>query len=383
VSAPPTVGESGETPENPSEALEQLQVAAAVEAEVSEEHAFGRTGRPLNRRSPFFVALAASLGVLVAAAVAWGAYSVRHILVLAGLALFIALGLDPIVVALQRRGLPRGAAVVAVVGGVVLLLAGVLALAVPVAVTQVNHLVTRLPRYEATLDSGHSLLGRLNNQYHVVPRLRAYLLGGGGAGVVGAGRAVAGGVLSGLVVVVLSIYLLADLPRVKRTIYGLVPRSRRARAVLLGEEVSAKVGGYVLGNVAVSVIAGLGTLAWALGFGLPYPFLLAILVAVFDLVPLVGSIVGGAVVALVALTVSLPVALATLGFYLIFRLLEDYLLIPRVMRTTVQVPGLVTVLATIVGGTLLGIVGALVAIPVAAAVRLVIAEVVSPSLERM
>jgi predicted PurR-regulated permease PerM len=151
--------------------------------------------------------------------------------------------------------------------------------------------------------------------------------------------------------------------------------------VLLGDEMFAKVGGYVLGNVSVSVIAGVTTWVWMEIFGIPYPVLLAVLVAILDLVPLVGSTVGGVIVALVALTVSLPLAIATVAFYLVFRLLEDYLLTPRIMGATVEVPGLVTVVATLVGGALLGIVGALVAIPVAAAVKLVIREVTVPRLD--
>jgi predicted PurR-regulated permease PerM len=121
---------------------------------------------------------------------------------------------------------------------------------------------------------------------------------------------------------------------------------------------------------------------WMKVFGIPYPVLLAVLVAILDLVPLVGSTVGGVIVALVALTVSLPIAVATVAFYLVFRLLEDYLLTPRIMGATVEVPGLVTVVATLVGGALLGIVGALVAIPVAAAVKLVIKEITVPRLDQ-
>jgi predicted PurR-regulated permease PerM len=129
-------------------------------------------------------------------------------------------------------------------------------------------------------------------------------------------------------------------------------------------------------------VAGAGTLLWLVSFGVPDPLALAVLVGIFDLVPVVGSTVGGAIVTLVALTVSLPTAIATLGFYLVYRLLEDYLLVPRVMRATVSVSPLITIVALILGASLLGIIGALLAVPVAAAVQLMVTEVAVPRQDR-
>jgi predicted PurR-regulated permease PerM len=150
--------------------------------------------------------------------------------------------------------------------------------------------------------------------------------------------------------------------------------------VLLTDEILDRVGGYVLGNLLLSLIAGLGTSLWALAFGIPYALFLGLLVAFLDLIPIVGSTIGGIIVTLVALTVSPSVAIATGVFYVVYRLLEDYLLTPRIMLRTVAVPGLITVLATVLGGALLGIVGALVAIPVAAAVKLLHEEITAPRL---
>jgi predicted PurR-regulated permease PerM len=157
--------------------------------------------------------------------------------------------------------------------------------------------------------------------------------------------------------------------------YQLVPHSRRPRVILIGDEILTKVGGYVLGNFITSVIAGLGTYFWLLAFGVPYPVLLGMFVALMDLIPVIGSTIGGAVVSLVALTVSVPVAVATLAFYIGYRLAEDYLIVPRVMGRTVQVPAILSLVAVLIGGVLLGIVGALVAIPIAAAIRLLLHEI--------
>ena len=152
--------------------------------------------------------------------------------------------------------------------------------------------------------------------------------------------------------------------------------------ILLGDEILAKLGGYVLGNVLTSVIAGAGTYLWLLAWGIPYPVLLTLFVALLDLIPVIGSSIGGAVVTLVALTVSLPAAIATLAFYIGYRLAEDYLIVPRVMSRTVQVPAIVSLIAVLIGGVLAGIVGALVAIPVAAAIRLLLHEVTFRRLDR-
>jgi predicted PurR-regulated permease PerM len=157
--------------------------------------------------------------------------------------------------------------------------------------------------------------------------------------------------------------------------WRLAPARRRDRVRLLTEAVCGRVGGYVLGNLLTSLIAGVGTLIWALIFGIPDSLLLGVLVAILDLVPIVGSTVGGIIVALVALTVGLPVAVATVVFYIAYRLFEDYLITPRIMGRTVEVVGLVTVLAVLIGGALLGIVGALLAIPIAAAIKLLLEEI--------
>ena len=140
--------------------------------------------------------------------------------------------------------------------------------------------------------------------------------------------------------------------------------------------------GFLLGNLVTSIIAGIGTFAWMMALGIPYPALLGLFVALMDLIPVIGSTIGGAVVTLVALTVSLPVALATLGFYVAYRLAEDYLLVPRVMGHTVKVYAVVINLALLIGGALIGIIGAMVAIPLAATARLLLDEIVFPRLDR-
>jgi predicted PurR-regulated permease PerM len=145
----------------------------------------------------------------------------------------------------------------------------------------------------------------------------------------------------------------------------------------------AKVGGFVLGNLITSGIAGAGTFVWLVAWRIPYPLLLSLMVALLDLIPVVGSTLAGLIVTLVALTVSVPVAAATLLFYVAYRLAEDYLIVPRVIGKVIEVPATVTLVAVLLGGAVLGIVGALVAIPVAAAIRLILLETVFPRLDRL
>jgi len=308
----------------------------------------------------------------------------RSVLVLVGLALFLAAGLDPAVTWLTNHGLRRWQAVLVtlvVLAGVV---AGFLAAAIPPLAAQTTALVNELPKYLHTLQDHNSQIGKLDAQYHIQDRIRNLLQTKGGSligGVLGAGEVVLSTFSAILVVAVLAIYFLADMPRIKLLAYRLAPHSRRARVILIGDEVFAKVGGFVLGNFVTSIIAGVGTYIWLVIFGVPYPILLGLLVAFLDLIPVIGSTIGGAIVTLVALTVSLPVAIATLGFYIAYRLAEDYFVVPRVMGKTVQVPGAVSVIAVLVGGALMGIIGALVAIPAAAALRLVLQEVVFRKLD--
>ncbi|HXW44537.1 MAG TPA: AI-2E family transporter [Streptosporangiaceae bacterium] len=358
---------------------EIMQEAVEVAHAVAEESGgLGKPGRPIDRRSPFFVGMAAAAGVAVTYGVAELVIRARSVLVLIGLALFIAAGLDPAVSWLSRRWLPRWAAVLAVLAAALGILAVFLVTAIPPLTAQASTLATHVPHYLHSLSNPHSDLGRLNLKYHIEKRIQELLSSHGSAiagGVLGAGEVVLSAATSLLVVLVLTVYFLAGLPRIKLFLYRLAPRSRRARVILIGDEIFTKVGGYLLGNILTSLVAGVGTYLWMLSFGIPYPALLGLLVALLDLIPVVGSTIGGAVVTLVALTVSLPVALATLGFYVCYRFAEDYLLVPRVMGRTVQVPAAVTVVAVLIGAALLGLIGALVAIPAAAAVRLLLQEV--------
>lgn len=360
--------------------------ARAVGVEPRDETAVPPPGRPFGRRSPFLVGLVGAFGVATAYVLLQLLVDARDVLVLVGLALFLAIGLDPAVRWLGRW-VPRWAATAVVTVVMILVVGGFLAAAIPPLVSQTTALAHQLPHYLGELQDRSSTIGRLNQQYHLQDRLTAALSQESGTGIfgglLGAGQLVLSATAKTLTVVFLTVYFLYDLPRIRRLLYRLIPRTRRERAVLLGDEMFAKIGGFVLGNLITSGIAGFGTFVWLAAWRVPYPLLLSLMVALLDLIPIVGSTLAGVIVSLVALTVSVPVAIFTALFYIGYRLAEDYLIVPRVIGKVIEVPATVTLVAVLVGGAVLGIVGALVAIPVAASIRIILLETVFPRLDRL
>jgi predicted PurR-regulated permease PerM len=367
-----------------SEAEGPIAEAESLAAQMrSDEYPLGPRGRRFDRRSPFYLGLAASAGVAVTYGAVCVLASISSVLVLIGVSFFFALGLEPATSSLVNRRLPRWAAVALVTVIVFAVVAGTVAAAVPPLAEQARQFVEQAPHYLQQAQDHSSVIGRLNDRFHLQQHITETLNGSGGpafAGLVKAGSAVFGVLADFGIVAVLTVYTLLDMPRIRATLYRLVPRSRRPRAILLGDEVLAKVGAYVLGNVVTSLIAGAATFAWCLILDVPYALLLGAFVAILDLFPY-GSSVAGVVVAAVALTVSIPVGIATVGFYIVFRWFEDYLLVPRIIGRAVAVPAGVTVVAVLIGAALLGVVGALVAIPVAAALQLLTQELLFPALE--
>jgi predicted PurR-regulated permease PerM len=382
------------TPQDPDSAMDSATPTGAppddrVPAGTQPSGRTQPTRAPFDPRWPtrriFGAAFTAGTAVVLAYVLLRAIGGVAGELILIVLALVFALGLDPMVSWLARHGWRRAWGVAAVTFGFLLIVVGVFAVIIPPIVTQVEQLARALPGLVQELQDRSSALGRLNARYHLLDSLKSSVSGGGGGlplgGVLNIGLAVFGTLTAAITVLVLTVYFLANLPTIRRVIYRMFPASRRVRARELGDEISVRVGGYVLGNLLTSVIAGLGTFVFLEIVHVPYSVALGVLVAVLDLIPVVGSTIGGILVTLVALSVSTTVAVASLVFYIAYRLLEDYLLVPRVMNRAVDVPPVLTIVALIIGGSLLGIVGAFLAIPAAATVQLVVTQVVWPRLD--
>jgi predicted PurR-regulated permease PerM len=353
-------------------------------AESEQEGRFGRPGRPLNRRSPFMVGFVGGLGVLLAYASFLGLRNAASILVLIFIALFLAIGLNPAVTQVQRWGVPRAGAVAIIALTVVLLLAGGIVALIPPLVTQTSQLVANVPDFIESLQRNQTV-NDLITRYDIVAKVQNALdagtVGNALGGVVGGAKLVFGTIFNVLTVLVLTIYFMASFERIKGGAYSLVPASRRSRVRLLTDEILTKVGAYMVGALAIAVLAGLCTWVFALILGLAYPFALAVVVAVCDLIPQIGATLGAVIVSLVGFASSLTAGIACAVFFIVYQQVENYLIYPSVMRRSVKVSDVAAVVAALLGVALFGVVGALVAIPMVAAIQLLLREVVVPSQE--
>lgn len=359
-----------------------------IEARVDEENPFGRPGRPLSRRSPFLLAFTASLGVAVAYGLVKALIAVQSVLVLLLTAAFLAIGLNPAVEALERRHIRRALAVAVVLFVVVLFFVGFGFAVVPPIVEQAQEFVADAPQYVAQLQENERIAS-LDERFGLLERAQDLLddperIGLGAAGgVLGLGRVVLDFFFSTLTVLIVTLYFLSNLPAIKARAYRLVPRSRRARVGLLGDEILSRVGGYVAGAVSIAALnAGL-TYCLLTVLGIDYAVALAMLVFLTGLIPLIGATIGGIVLTAVALFSSLQAGIVVAVWFVVYQQLENYVLYPRIMQRSVDVSPAATVVAVLIGGALLGVLGALLAIPIAAAVSLVLEEVIAPRQDRL
>lgn len=378
-------GDGGGDAEGDGDDFEHAELSDAERED--EERSLQQPPKPFNRRTPFLMGLTGALGVAVAYVLVRTVFDLGEVLSLIGLSLFLAVGLDPAVVWLTERRMPRWVAVVLVLVAAVAFVAALVVAAVGPVSREVHQLTVDIPKWRKDVNTGHGWIGHLAKEFHLKKELASgaatksvnlSLVGG----VLGAGKVLLSAVSTVVIVIVLTIYFLVTLPAVRDFFLRFIPRSRRERGTAITDEVMSRVGGFVLGNLLTSVVAGVGTAVWLSIFGVPYPILLGLLVALLDLIPVVGSTIGGVIASLVALSVSLPVAIATAAFYVGYRFFEDYLLTPRVMRHTVRISPGITIIATLAGAVLLGLIGALIAIPTAAALQLILEEVTLPTIDR-
>jgi predicted PurR-regulated permease PerM len=376
--------ESAKEADESADRVDQDQADDIVgELLIEERHpseGMGRPGPPLHRSNPFVFGFFAALGVLVA----WGLWNAlgqaKSVLILLIVSMFIAVGLNPLVEWFMRRGLKRGLAVGVVFLLVLLAFAGVGFAIVPVVTDQINNLIKNAPDWLDLLTKSRTLKD-LDNRYHYIKKATDYIQDPALAqrafgGILGVGKVVANALFSAFTILILTLYFLASLPAVKRAAYSLVPASRRPRVAILGDEVLGRVGGYVSGQFTVAITAGFCSFVFLEIVGLrDYAVALAIVVVFCDFIPMVGGLIGCVIITMVGLTDGVWTGVACLAYGVIYQQVENYVVAPRIMRRAVDIPGAVTVIAALLGGALLGVVGALLAIPAAAAILLIIREV--------
>ena len=347
---------------------------------------FGAKGAPLNTQHPFYFGFLAASGALVAITVLRALQSASQVFVLIIISLFLAMGLNPTVEALQARKLKRGSAVAIVVASALLLVSLFVLIVIPPVFTQANELIDGAPQLIDALRN-NSTLSELNSQYGVIDTLEkkfqslisdGQIFTGAFGGVVGVGRTVLSGAFSALTVMVLTLYFLSSLPNVTKIFYRLAPASRRERVSKIGDAIISRVGAFVGSQVLIAALAAIFVFFLALGLNLPYAAALGMVILFVALIPLVGHFIGASIVILVALTESPTKALLALILYTLYVQIENYVITPRIMKRSLSIPGLVTIVAALLGTSLLGLVGGLLAVPIAAAILLIMDEVVFP-----
>ena len=351
---------------------------------------FGEAGSPINRRSPFYIGFVGATGVFFAW-VLWSSIGrLTMVITLLLVSMFLTLALNPLVEGLTRRKMPRALGVTIVFAGVVVVFALLGWLVIPPVVQQATEIVTHAPSYlQQFVDL--PWVQRLDRDYQVLENLQTemsrkltdeaflqQILGG----LLGAGRVVASGVFQTLTVLILSLYFLASLPTMKQAALAMVPASRRVRVESLSEEIMRRVGSYAIGQVAIATVNAIASWVMMTILDIPYAAVLAVAVGFLGLIPMVGATLGAAVVSTVAFFDEPRKAVIAIIYYVIYQQIENYLFVPRIMQRTVSVPGAVTVVAALTGGTLLGMLGALLAIPAAAGLLLLYEEVLVPRQQR-
>ena len=323
------------------------------------------------------------LGIIIAAVVMIEVVqAARAILIWIGVAVFLALALNPLVEWLLAHGIRRrGLAVAIAFVGAILAIVALAATVVPTIVDQVNDFVDAVPDYVEELAAGRGKLGFLEREYQITERVREAVAEGGASRVLGlSGTAVAvtKGVVTAIVATVtiafLTFFMLLEGPRWVERFYSLLPGEKQERWREIGRQIYRTVGGYVTGNLTISLIAGIVSTLVLLALGVPYAVALGLVVAILDLIPLAGATIAAILVTTVAFLDSTQAGIIVLVFFVLYQQLENHVLQPVVYGRTVQLSPLAVLIAVLIGAELAGVIGALAAIPVAGAIQVILVD---------
>lgn len=323
------------------------------------------------------------LGIILA-----GVIMIEVVLAAAGvliwifIAIFLALALNPAVEWLQQRGVARrGLAVGIVFVGAIVAIAGLGATIIPTIVAQVNDFVDAVPGYVEDLTAGRGRLGFLEREYQITERVREALSEGGASrvlGISGTALAVTKGVVTAVVATVtiafLTLFMLLEGPAWVERLFGLLPEEKQSRWRKVGHDIYRTIGGYVTGNLTISLIAGIVSTAVLLAVGVPYAVALGLLVAILDLIPLAGATIAAILVTTVAFLDATTSGIIVLIFFVVYQQVENHALQPVVYGRTVQLSPLAVLIAVLIGAELAGVIGALAAIPVAGAFQAILVD---------
>jgi predicted PurR-regulated permease PerM len=361
---------------------------AATRAPKAEKAAadYGTMGAPINRSHPFYFGFIATLGALTAIVLMRALASVSQIFVLILIALFLATGLNPAVEALRKRNMSRNAAVTIIFSSVILFVIFFALVVVPPVISQGTNLIESGPQLLQDLMKNETI-NQLNNQYGLIDTLQerlksvtsdGTLLISTFGGVIGVGKSVLSGFFTALTILVLTLYFITSLPQAVNLGLSLVPASRRDRVGLLTNAIIARMGSFVGSQILIAAMAAVFVTILSTILGLPSPIAIGMFVLVAALIPLIGHFIGAGIFTLIALSQSLLIGVVAFVAYVVYVQIENYVVTPRIMKRTLSVPGAVTIIAALIGSSLLGLVGGLLAVPVAASIILILDEVVIP-----
>lgn len=351
---------------------------------------FGVPGSPINTAHPFYFGFLAASGAVIAITLLRALASASDVFILLIISIYLAAGLNPAIEFFVRRGLRRGLSIFLVALAVIATTVLFIALVIPPVIRQVDLFVQSLPETIQSLTKNRQI-SQLNDQYQVIDNLVAQAkewISGGQllttvyGGVIGVGKTVLSGTFALLTVFALTLYFMAALPRFLQVIYRLAPASRRARVSAIGDGITNRIGIFVGSQILIAATAALFITVYGLILGIPYAAALGMVVFFAGLIPLVGHFFGATIFTLVALTQSLGTAIAALIGYVIYQQIENYFVMPRIMKRSLSIPGIVTIVAALLGSALFGLIGAILAVPMAAALLLILEEVVFPKSDR-
>lgn len=342
-------------------------------------------------QNPFRVGLLGTLGAGLGILILSSIVSLVTVLTYIGAALFLALGIEPLIAFLERKKTPRWAALIIALAGVMGLFAALIWSIAPVAIHQATQLVQNTVNWlsngaaERWFDGLRDQFPTVVNESNIDAVLSwlQHSLPDITTSLVQTGLGIVQGTFGVIIVIILTIYFTASLPSIKNTAYQFFPASKRERWSDLTNQITDSVGKYVMGQVALALVNGILSAIFLTIIGAQFPILLASIAFFFSLIPLVGTVTGSIIIVVICLFSGPATALTAGIYYLVYMQVEAYVLSPRIMKRAVAVPGAFVVVAALAGGTLLGVLGALIAIPVAAGILLIIKQVVLPHQEKL
>ena len=379
-----------------AEASAPASASGSVSASASTDEATpGRVVEPMTpSRSiwtridrPFVFGFLVTLGGLGAIVLGLAISSLSTVLIYIALALFASLGLDPAVRFLERRRLSRAVSVVIVILSLIVVVGLILWMVLPIIIEQIASFVRSVPGMIADFqrsDLYSTLEDQFGDQFQsLVDDVQTFLTDPGniasiGGGALQVGASIASGISGVIIVLVLTLYFVATLPTMKQALLRLAPARDRARASDITEQITDSVGGYVMGMVVLAFFNAILALLLYTFLGLPFPPLMATVAFCITLIPLVGSVLFWIIATGLALFTDPLGALIFAVVYLVYMQIEAYVITPRVMNKAISIPGSLVVIGALAGGTLLGLLGALVAVPVAASILIIIKQVWVP-----